>query len=206
MPNDSFTIKGVSQPTQSYKDIESSTNSEMNINGQIGVTNAITVGVKKGRNTKVLLNKWELDKSCSSEGERWKYTCDNNNFDKSESFVSNEVHSGEWYILEGMHGFYITITQVLDYKLKNTRRLLSNKKIELYPCPKMTHCLKVTFNDLEDFNINLEKLNQKPYCNNRDDINITIGGNETKKNKTEYVQHLNGSIERSFKPFNENDK
>jgi len=107
-----------------------------------------------------------------------------------------------------MRGFYITITQVLDYKpkVKATYRFLSYKKPELLRCPKMAHSLEVTFNDLEDFNTNLAKLNQEPYCNNRKDFNIKIGSNKLEMNNTENFQKFDGNIERSFKPFNENDK
>ncbi len=102
-----------------------------------------------------------------------------------------------------MHGFCITITQVLDYRPKaKAYKFLSYKKPKLLQCPKMAHSLKITFNDLEDFNTNFAKLNQESYSNSRDDLNIKIGSNELEKSNfnTEYFQQFDGSIERSFKP------
>jgi len=91
--------------------------------------------------------------------------------------ISNIVHSGEWHILEKIHGFYFTFTQVLDYKYEATHKVLSITNPALLPCPKMAHGLKVTFN-LKDFNTNFEKLNQ---IDRKNDINVKIEINKKKK-------------------------
>ena len=83
--------------------------------------------------------------------------------------------------MKDINGFYITITQLLDYRATATRKLLSFTKPEIWSYPKMAYSLKITFNDLKVFNINLEKLKRKPHCNNRDNINIMIEGNKLEK-------------------------
>ena len=52
-----------------------------------------------------------------------------------------------------MCGFHITVTQMLCFKLTGIISGISRiTKSKLIKCPKIAHTLKLTFNELEDFN------------------------------------------------------
>ena len=63
--------------------------------------------------------------------------------------------------------------------------------------------LKVSFNDLKDFNNKLNNLNNPYYCNNSN-INISVGSNrmENEKSEKQNIQNLDGEIGRSLKLSN----
>ena len=65
--------------------------------------------LKKSHDTQGSLNKWKLRKGLDNRGENWMYTRDDDNSDEYENFTN--IHSGEWFISEKMHGFCVTITQ-----------------------------------------------------------------------------------------------
>ncbi|CAG8706547.1 19513_t:CDS:2, partial [Rhizophagus irregularis] len=186
--NNLFGLKGTSQPRQINRNIEISKGNEKSYEGKVGISK--TPGVDfTGPNTK---------------GERWLYQYIDNNLDKDgshrENFVPG-VHSSQWFIYEGMHGFCITITQVLRCEITcGWRRFLPNTKTLLQKFPIMAHNLKVTFNDLENFNCKLKNLNKTCYYNS-DDIGVIIGSNENENkivNKPQNIQNLVGKIDRSL--------
>ncbi|PKY40603.1 hypothetical protein RhiirA4_415984 [Rhizophagus irregularis] len=185
-----FGLKDFSQPKHLNRNIEFSMGIENSIGGQIGIPKIldsnITGSVKNNCITKYSSNEWELCYKSTIKGDHWLYQYIDTNLDKvvshRENFIPG-VHSSQWFIHEGMHGFYITITQVLRCEItRGWRRFLPNTKISLQQFPMMTHNLKVTFNNLNNFNSKLKKLNKTYYYN--DDI-ITIVGNNRMENKFE---------------------
>ncbi|CAB5381140.1 unnamed protein product [Rhizophagus irregularis] len=185
-----FGLKDFSQPKHLNRNIEFSMGIENSIGGQIGIPKIldsnIAGSVKNNCITKYSSNEWELCYKSTIKGDHWLYQYIDTNLDKvvshRENFIPG-VHSSQWFIHEGMHGFYITITQVLRCEItRGWRRFLPNTKISLQQFPMMTHNLKVTFNNLNNFNSKLKKLNKTYYYN--DDI-ITIVGNNRTENKFE---------------------
>ncbi|CAG8609229.1 5539_t:CDS:2 [Funneliformis mosseae] len=205
-----FHPTGISQPTQSNREIEFLTANEKNINLQVGTSSGsiagINGGIKKVHNTKFSSNEWKLSyKGPNTKGERWLYQYVDNNLDKDgsnrESFAPGP-HSGQWLTKKEMQGFCITITQIVRCEVTHGwRRFLHQTKPKLLQlCPMMSHSLKITFNDLKDFNANLTKLNKTFYTNN-DNIYINVGGNEVENinnDENQKIKNLNGEIKRSF--------
>ncbi|CAG8588337.1 13910_t:CDS:2, partial [Funneliformis caledonium] len=202
-----FTLKGISQPTQSNREIEFLTANEKNINLQVGTSSgSIAGGIKKANNTKFSSNEWKLSyKGPITKGERWLYQYVDNNHDKDSSnrgSFAPGLHSGQWLTKKEMQGFCITITQILRCEVTHGRRrfMPQTKPNLLQLCPMMSHSLKITFNDLKDFNANLTKLNKTLYTNN-DNIYINVGGNEVvniENDENQKIKNLNGEIKRSF--------
>ncbi|CAG8659909.1 7833_t:CDS:2, partial [Rhizophagus irregularis] len=163
LPNDGgdlFDLERCSQPTQLNQNVEFLVGSEMNINGNIGISRTdITGGYKKNNNTKYFSREWEFNyKGPIDKGEYWLYER-NKNLDKKDSTYAPGVHSGEWFVKDGMHGFCITITQVLRYEITHWwHKIPLNMKTSLQKFPMMAHNLEVTFNDLNDFNNKFKKL------------------------------------------------
>jgi TPR repeat protein len=185
LPNngsDLFDLKEISQPTQMNQNLEYSVGDEMSFNGKLGISKTpgveFTGGYKKNNNTKCLSQEWEFKyKGPYNDGEYWLYER-NKNLDKSEKTFAPGVHSGEWFVNEEMHGFCITITQELRCEItRGWRQFLPNTKISLQRFPIMAHNLKVTFNDLNDFNGKLKRLNKTRYKNIAN-ITTTVGSNE----------------------------
>ncbi|CAB4488088.1 hypothetical protein RhiirA1_506873 [Rhizophagus irregularis] len=207
LPNnggDLFDLKRASQPTQLNQNVEFLVGSEMNINGNIGISKTpgvdITGGYKKNNNTKYSSREWEFNyKGPIDKGEYWLYKR-NKNLDKIDSTYAPGVHSGEWFVKDGMHGFCITITQVLRYEITHWwHKIHLNMKTWLQRLPIMAHNLEVTFNDLNDFNNKFKKL--KPMYSTSGNITNTVGSNEMEnKVKTPNIENLNeiGKIERSL--------
>ncbi|CAB4414878.1 unnamed protein product [Rhizophagus irregularis] len=208
LPNnggDLFDLKRGSQPTQLNQNVEFLVGSEMNINGNIGISTTpgvdITGGYKKNNNTKYSSREWEFNyKGPIDKGEYWLYER-NKNLDKIDSTYAPGVHSGEWFVKNGMHGFCITITQVLRYEITHWwHKIPLNMKTSLQKFPMMAHNLEVTFNDLNDFNNKFKKLKPTMYSTNGN-ITNTVGSNEMEnKVKTPNIENLNeiGKIERSL--------
>ncbi|CAG8712613.1 12732_t:CDS:1, partial [Funneliformis caledonium] len=199
-----FWLKGISQPTQSNRKVEFSTGSEKVINGQVGTSSCgITGGIKKVHNTKFSSNEWKLSyKGPNIKGESWSYEFVDIDGSNRESF-SPGTHSGQWFIMKEMQGFCVTITQVLCCEITHDwRRFIPNTKFQLLKlCPKMCHSLKITFNDLKDFNAKLSKLNQTCYPNT-ENIMITLGRNEKEninKAANQKIENLNGEIMRMLR-------
>ncbi|CAI2166953.1 10877_t:CDS:2, partial [Funneliformis geosporum] len=193
-----FTLKGISQPTQSNRKVEFSTTNDNNV--QVGSLNGITGGMRRVYNTKFSSNEWKLSyKGPIAEGERWLYQYVDNNLDKDDrnrgSFAPG-AHYGQWIIKKDMQGFCITITQVLRCEVTHGwRRFLPHTKPNLLKlCPVMSHTLKITFNDLNDFNAKFTKLNKRYYTNN-DDINLTVGSSKVNNSENQSIEDLNGKID-----------
>ncbi|CAG8453713.1 14283_t:CDS:2 [Funneliformis caledonium] len=189
-----------SQPTQSNRKVEFSTDSEKIINGTFGTSNSITGGKRKVYNTKFSSNEWKLSyKGPFGKGERWLYKYIDNDLDKDGSNRENfapGAHSGQWFIKKEMQGFCITITQILRCEVTHgLRRFIPQTKPKLLQlCPMMCHSLKLTFNDLNDISAKLTNLNQFCYDENMD---ITVGSNEAiniNKTKNQIIQDLKGEI------------
>ncbi|PKK75741.1 hypothetical protein RhiirC2_707909 [Rhizophagus irregularis] len=207
--NNLFGLKGISQPRQINRNIEISKGNEKSYEGKVGISKTpgvdFTGGYKKSNNIQYSSNEWKLFyKGPNTKGERWLYQYIDNDLDKDGSYRENfvpGVHSSQWFIYEGMHGFCITITQVLRCEItRGWRRFLPNTKTLLQKFPIMAHNLNVTFNDLEDFNSKLKSLNKTCYYNS-DDIGVIVGSNENEKkivNKPQNIQNLVGKIDRSL--------
>ncbi|EXX71486.1 hypothetical protein GLOIN_2v1512850 [Rhizophagus irregularis DAOM 181602=DAOM 197198] len=176
----------------------------MNINGNIGISRTdITGGYKKNNNTKYFSREWEFNyKGPIDKGEYWLYER-NKNLDKKDSTYAPGVHSGEWFVKDGMHGFCITITQVLRYEITHWwHKIPLNMKTSLQKFPMMAHNLEVTFNDLNDFNNKFKKLIKSTTYDTDGDIINTVGSIEMEnKVKTSKIENLNeiGKIERSLR-------
>ncbi|RGB35370.1 hypothetical protein C1646_785439 [Rhizophagus diaphanus] len=207
--NNLFGLKGTSQPGQINRNIDISKGNEKSYSGKAGISKTpgveITGGYKKSNNIQYSSNEWKLFyKGPNTKGERWLYQYIDNDLDKDgshrENFVPG-VHSSQWFIYEGMHGFCITITQVLRCEItRGWRRFLPNTKTLLQKFPIMAHNLKVTFNDLENFNGKLKNLKKTCYYNS-DDIGVIIGSNENENkivNKPQNIQNLVGKVDRSL--------
>ncbi|GBC32629.2 hypothetical protein GLOIN_2v1471308 [Rhizophagus irregularis DAOM 181602=DAOM 197198] len=207
LPNDGgdlFDLERCSQPTQLNQNVEFLVGSEMNINGNIGISRTdITGGYKKNNNTKYFSREWEFNyKGPIDKGEYWLYER-NKNLDKKDSTYAPGVHSGEWFVKDGMHGFCITITQVLRYEITHWwHKIPLNMKTSLQKFPMMAHNLEVTFNDLNDFNNKFKKLIKSTTYDTDGDIINTVGSIEMEnKVKTSKIENLNeiGKIERSLR-------
>jgi hypothetical protein len=77
---------------------------------------------KKNNTTKYSKHKWEFKyKGPYNKGESWLHKR-NDKLEIDEEAYAPRVHSGEWFVNEGMHGFCIIITQVLRYEIIRGQR------------------------------------------------------------------------------------
>ncbi|CAG8604586.1 3788_t:CDS:2, partial [Diversispora eburnea] len=163
----------------------------------------LSKGIMNGQEIKSVTKEWELtvDGSCRTGlGWRYQYTAENlhKNFKRRRNFAPG-IHSCHWETLEPMSGFHITINQVICCKITDGWRKLKpyTKSNLMQICPKMSHTIKITFNSLESFNENFEKL-MKSKESHDDLINVTLV-----KKASPQIEDPNGGniIERSVKIF-----
>lgn len=139
---------------------------------------------------------------------------DLSDFKNRKYFVPGN-HSCHWFIHEAMSGFQITITQVLRCKFIEgwrkhvpgfCRQYISNPTESKWMqiCPKMAHTIKITFNDLENFNENFKNLKNSKGAQ-YDFNNILLSKNTSQKESLKCSKNSKiGSIdvERSVMDFN----
>ncbi|GBC13887.2 kinase-like domain-containing protein [Rhizophagus irregularis DAOM 181602=DAOM 197198] len=199
--NGLFHLKEASKPTQLNNDVEHTVGDENNYGGavEISPTPKATASYvrKKNNTTKYSKHKWEF-KYIYSKGESWSHKR-NNKLKIDEEAYAPGVHSGEWFVHEGMHGFCIIITQVLRYEIiRGQRKFNLIRKIPLQQFPPLAHSVKITVNGLNDFNGKLERLKKECY-NNTSGINFTVGSNKIgNKAEPEDLDEKMGNIERSL--------
>ncbi|GES93498.1 kinase-like domain-containing protein [Rhizophagus clarus] len=180
--SDLFDLNEASLPKQLNQKVDSSVGNEMSFNPKFGSSGVdISPGYKKTKNTSYSSQKWKLTyKGPNDDGECWLYERNRDLEINDETFTPGK-HSGDWMVNEGMHGFYITITQVLRYEITSWwHKIPLNKKILLQRLPIIAHNLKVTFNDLSDFNGKFKEL--KPRYKTIGGVINTIGNNEIENN------------------------
>ncbi|CAG8798479.1 22100_t:CDS:2, partial [Dentiscutata erythropus] len=118
-------------------------------------------GKKNSRNAMTTLNEWDLhDEYNETKGVKWSYRFSGNEIYDSgehiESIHAGETHSGDWYIMDKMGGFRITVSQVLGCKNK---KLFSQTPELIKQYPKLVHKLEISFKKIKGFNHDFAKRN-----------------------------------------------
>jgi hypothetical protein len=199
-----FNLTRASKPKQLNIDVEHLAGNENDYGGTVEISHIPKATVsyvhKKNNTTKYSKYKWEFKYvGPDNKGEYWLYKR-NDKLEIDEEAYAPGVHSGKWFVNEGMHGFYIIITQALRYEIKSGHRkfLPFKNSIPLQRFPPLAHNVKITVNDLNDFNGKLKRLKMTRY-NNISNIIFTIGSNEMENEvEPQIIQNLDGKIERSL--------
>ncbi|CAG8541108.1 11067_t:CDS:2, partial [Diversispora eburnea] len=180
MPNKLlYELKEGPWPQQFNTDVDISKVNEYNnnisasINKDPGVTLSHTR--KNGQEIKFATKEWALtvDGSCST-GLGWIYQYTAEDLNRRRNFAPGK-HSCYWETLKSMSGFQITIKQVICCKITDGWRKLKpyTKSKLMQLCPKMSHTIKMTFNNLKTFNEDFENL-MKSKESHEDLINVAL--------------------------------
>ncbi|CAG8594746.1 7820_t:CDS:2 [Dentiscutata erythropus] len=152
----------LNRPTEITSDHETNKGVEGQINGSLpngvlGFQIKGNYGVKNANSAKTMTYEWKVEREGSNKtGVCWTYRPVKNIYERE--YVPGD-HSGQWYTLNTMRGFKITITQILRCEFRGRGWGKSNKKVKLIKlCPKMAHTLEITFNSIDNFNENFAKL------------------------------------------------
>ncbi|RIA96767.1 hypothetical protein C1645_754227 [Glomus cerebriforme] len=132
------------------RSIEHLSNTEKSASLELSQVPKFGVQVKQANGTVTTTDEWELQlKSSSITGYSWSYKKETNK--PKPRFVPGLHECKGSIVSEKMNGFHITITQVLHFNLKifSKSRFKTPKFMK---CPKIAHTLKITFNEIENFN------------------------------------------------------
>ncbi|CAG8622727.1 16989_t:CDS:2, partial [Cetraspora pellucida] len=148
----------LNQAVEILSDHRTSKGVEGQINGA-GVQMKGSYVVNNANSVKKMTHEWEVERDgCSTTGARWLYKPVGNFYKRD---IVPGIHSGQWYTLDAMRGFSITITQILRCEFCGCGWSKINKKSKLIKlCPQMAHVLEISFNSIDDFNENFAKLNK----------------------------------------------
>ncbi|CAG8775711.1 23437_t:CDS:2 [Gigaspora margarita] len=178
---------GYKQPQELNRPTELSTSNEMNsgVEGQVG-GNGIQIKGNYGKQNltgiKLSTHEWEMVRDgCNETGVCWTYKFKANTLDKDNTHrrdFAPGIHSGEWYILNKMCGFKISITQILHHKFspRGFHKMYPKSRSRLFRlCPKMAHTLEISFKNINDFNKNFAKLEEIHF--EQKDLTVALGSN-----------------------------
>ncbi|CAG8677756.1 26145_t:CDS:2, partial [Dentiscutata erythropus] len=195
--------KAVTQPEQQNRVTKVSTSHEKSkgIKGQVsgtGIKMGVSYDKKKMLNTEKMGYEWEIKlDGCLTTGVRWSY------FREDDSYTNNfapSIHTGKWHILDKMNGFTIKITQVVDFKFSCKNWIKKPKLIK--QCPKMAHVLKISFDNLNNFDEYFEELNTTHYEQN--DLIYNLKNKDFHNEDTRQQEGINDfTVTRSFLKRNE---
>ncbi|CAG8813426.1 12302_t:CDS:1, partial [Racocetra fulgida] len=145
-------------------------------------TTGINSNARKNESINVPVSKWNMDiTTCPTKGVQWSYSFNAKDFYKAGAHrktINLQLHSGCWYPTRKMKGFYITIVQVLRCELKPKPNVFSFKtKPEIIKkCPQIVHTLKISFNDITNFNDKFAELSKSLHMEH-EEIGIMLGKN-----------------------------
>ncbi|KAF0464787.1 sel1 repeat-containing protein: PROVISIONAL [Gigaspora margarita] len=174
-------------PQNNQKNVEILLGCEKNagINMTLGTQNtgiAANYNVTNSHSTRAETDKWSMKiATCPTKGVKWSYHYSINDFDKPffcREWSNKHTHLGYWYTTNKMKGFRVNIMQILCSKFKPPRFHLGRKPEILKQCPKITHLLEISFNNINDFNENFTKLTETLYTDH-DDIVINLEKNKS---------------------------
>ncbi|CAG8731371.1 1979_t:CDS:2 [Gigaspora margarita] len=177
----------VYNPQNNQKNVEILSGCEKNagINMTLGTQNtgiAANYNVTNSHSTRAETDKWSMKiATCPTKGVKWSYNYSINDFDKPffcREWSNKHTHSGYWYTTNKMKGFRVNIMQILCIKFKPPRFHFGRKPEILKQCPKLTHLLEISFNNINNFNENFTKLTEMLYTDH-DDIFINLEKNKS---------------------------
>lgn len=120
-------------------------------------------GMKKGKTILSKIKEWELSQEgCGKTGVGWKYRHYKGLRESRRFSPEKHAHTCRFIALEEMSGLRVTITQILRCKTKGWANYIPFAKSKFKKlCPTMDHTLELCFNNLDNFNRNLNIENSK---------------------------------------------
>ncbi|CAG8616372.1 14115_t:CDS:2, partial [Dentiscutata heterogama] len=180
------------QPQQYNQTIKISTIHEKNkgIKGKFSGT-GIQVGGSYDTKNALIIEKmacvWEMKlEGCWATGNRWSYSHEGSSY--TSTFIPGN-HTGKWKISNAMNGFTIEITQVVAFEF-TFKGLVMNKTKLIKQCPKMAHILKISFNNIDNFENYFAKLEEDQF--EQKDLIFTLNNEDSKNFHKEDTQEQEG--------------
>ncbi|RGB30791.1 hypothetical protein C1646_710525 [Rhizophagus diaphanus] len=171
---------GSLQPVQGIETIERTNTNGRNAGLTVGTSSKADISVSNVSCEKRSINEWVMVNAGNiGKYDCWRYNYYEENRHRGGRIPMDEHHKNEWKCVE-MKGFYIEITQELQFRFKYSYPIKFLLKDYVY---KANHSLKVSFKNLNNFNDDFDKLANLRQCykNNLNNLEFPFTNKENKE-------------------------